>query len=324
MFLTIKLIDNQNGQAFNIDIMLALIMIVVIIGISADAIDNASHRSSEYSARFSLERVTNDAADMLIKTPGSPNNWELGKNRIITPGLAEIDRETGEVILNKLSMEKTILLSKNYNNLIYGKILPPGTNSSLIIYPSNPSLSPIEVMKNEPKKGDEVAIANRTVIFNIIEIKAVIYNNIHKKANYELICPIFIHYKTIYNQNKWDCQNLYLTINEVNSKDYFLITNPLNITNNTSFWVLNRPEKAIYGYEEKFSPKPININKRILYLMGNDDQGVLWFHVKNPRNINRNFDTYIISVPKGINLNYINLNSVNPEPWFMVLKVWYH
>jgi hypothetical protein len=315
--------NNQTGQAFNLDIMLALIIIVIIIGITADAIDTASYRSSEYSARFSLERVTNDAADMLIKTPGSPNNWELIKNRTITPGLAEVSPETGEIILNALSMEKITILSKNYNSLMYGKILPPGTNSSLIIYPSNPSLSPIEVIKNEPKNAVELAVANRTIIFNIIDIKAVIFNDVHKKANYELICPIFIHSDTLYNQNRWDCQNLYLTANDMNSKDYYLITNSPNTNYNHSYWILDRPEKAIYGSEVKFSPNPININKRISYLLGNDNKGVLWFHVKNPRDNKRNFDAYIISVPKGTNQRYVNLNSVFPEPWFLVLQVWY-
>ena len=322
MFL-IKLINNQTGQAFNLDIMLALIIIVIILGISADAIDIASYRSSEFSARFSLERVTNDAADMLIKTPGSPNNWELGKNRIITPGLAEIDSETGEVILNTVSMKKITVLSKNYNSLMYGKVLPPGTNSRLIIYPSNPSLSPIEIMKNEPKNVLEVAVSNRTILFNFIEIKSAIFNDLNKKSDYKFICPIFIHYNALYSQNRWDCQNLYITSDDLNSKDYYLIINPSNITYN-SYWVLDRPEKGIYGTEKKFSPNPININKRISYLLGKDDQGVLWFHVKNPRYIERNFDAYIICIPKDIDRRYVNLNSVYPEPWFLVLQVWYN
>ncbi|MGZ7118900.1 MAG: hypothetical protein ACXVH2_04265, partial [Methanobacterium sp.] len=77
-----KFKDDEVGQAFTLDVMLALIIITVIMGISADAMDMASYKTSDFSARFTLERVTNDAADMLIKTPGSPDNWELGFNNL--------------------------------------------------------------------------------------------------------------------------------------------------------------------------------------------------------------------------------------------------
>lgn len=313
-----KFIDDQIAQAFTLDIMLSLIIIVVIIGISADAMDIASYKTSGYSARFQLERVTSDAADMLIKTPGSPDNWENGINNRTTPGLAELDRQTGKVLLNTISMKKVNALTKNYNFLIYGKVLPKGVNSSLIIYPSNPSLKPIEIMKNDPKNALEVAVANRTVIFNILDIKAVIY----KKNNLQLICPNSGHSGTEFD--KWACQNFNITLSELNSTDFYLITDPANTGNNSSYWILNRPEKALdNGTGEKFGSIPINLNGKISNLLGGDDKGILWIHVRTPVNMERNFDVYIASVPKGTNQSQLNLNSINPEPWFLVLQVWY-
>ncbi|MGZ7209028.1 MAG: hypothetical protein ACXVHV_04040 [Methanobacterium sp.] len=310
-----KFKDDEVGQAFTLDVMLALIIITVIMGISADAMDMASYKTSDFSARFTLERVTNDAADMLIKTPGSPDNWELGFNNLTTPGLAEIDEQTGKVILNTISMKKVNALSKNYNSLIYGKVLPQGVNSSLIIYPSNPSLSPIEIMKNNPENSMEVAVTNRTVIFNLIGIEAV------NKNNSGLICPYSEH--TSSGSYKWTCQNFDISMSEMNSTDFYIVTDPANVGDSPS-WILDRPEKAIdNGTREKFSLNPININSKISNLLGNDSKGVLWFHVGTPANISRNFDAYIVSVPKGTNQTQVNLTSIKPEPWFLVLQVWY-
>ena len=64
------------GQAFSLDVMMALVIITVIIGVSANAMDMVSYKAQDYSSRFSLERATVDAADILIKSPGSPDEWE--------------------------------------------------------------------------------------------------------------------------------------------------------------------------------------------------------------------------------------------------------
>ncbi|HML04414.1 MAG TPA: hypothetical protein VK426_01440, partial [Methanobacterium sp.] len=183
-----SMIQDNVGQAFTLDLMLALVIITMILGVSADAMDIASNKATGYSERFSLERVTNDAADMLIKTQGSPDDWKSKIDNSTTPGLAEND-SSGKVIPNTLSIKKIIALKNNYDSLIYGKVLPTGVNSSLMIYPSNPSLKPIEIMKNEPKNAAEVAVANRTVTFDPLDIKAVIYTSDHQKDFPKIICP---------------------------------------------------------------------------------------------------------------------------------------
>lgn len=313
-------INDNHGQAFTLDIILALVILTIILGISADALDMASYKASSYSERFSLERITTDAADILIKTPGSPGDWESGINNLTTPGLAMVDSKTGEVIPNTLSMEKISELSSSYNSLIYGKVLPYGVNSSMVIYPSNSSLSPIEIMKNEPENAVEVAVANRTVVFDFLEVEAVIYNNIHKKGDLKPICPDPDHSTTESPNSKWACQYFNITKEKLNLTDFYIITVPASIEDNSPSWVLDRPEKAFNNNEEKFSSNPININEKILKLLGNDDRGVLWFHVRTPKD--RNFDFYVVSVPKGTPQDQVHLNS-NPEPWFFVLRVWY-
>jgi len=317
------ILDKQ-GQAFTLDVMLALVIITLILGISADAIDMASYKATDYSARFSLERVTTDAADMLIKTPGSPDNWECGTNNLTTPGLALIDPETGKVIPNTLSVKKISALKNNYNSLIYGKVLPYGVNSSLMIYPANPELNPIEIMNNSPENAVEVAVTNRTVIFEPLDVKAVIYNNTHKKNYSETICPNPDHSSNESpGKPKWACQNFNITLSELNTTDFYILTVPANIGDNSPSWIIDRPEKtADNGNGEKFSSTPINVTEKISNLLESDTEGVLWFHVRTPGNKDRNFDAYIVSVPKETPKEQMSFNP-NPQPWFLVLQVWY-
>ncbi len=58
------------GQLFTIDAMFALLLITVLIGISASAMDIAGNKIHVYSSEQSLQRVAVDSADILIKTPG--------------------------------------------------------------------------------------------------------------------------------------------------------------------------------------------------------------------------------------------------------------
>ena len=315
------MIQDNVGQAFTLDLMLALVIITMILGVSADAMDIASNKATGYSERFSLERVTNDAADMLIKTQGSPDDWKSKIDNSTTPGLAEND-SSGKVIPNTLSIKKIIALKNNYDSLIYGKVLPTGVNSSLMIYPSNPSLKPIEIMKNEPKNAAEVAVANRTVTFDPLDIKAVIYTSDHQKDFPKIICPNQDHLSSESSPEvEWGCQKINVTLDELNSTDFYVMTDPAN-TGDGSKWILDRPEKGVdNGDGEQFSSNAININDKILNLLGNNTKGVLWLHVKTPRE--RNFNTYIVSVPKGTNQTEVSVDNLNPEPWFLVLQVWY-
>ncbi len=123
--------DNK-AQIFSLDVLLSLIIIAVILGISADAMDMVSYKAQDYSSRLSLERIATDAADTLIKSSGSPDKWEeYGIKGSTVPGLAKI--EAGRTVPNTLSFVKILKLKDNYFPLMYGSIIPYGVNSSMTI-----------------------------------------------------------------------------------------------------------------------------------------------------------------------------------------------
>jgi hypothetical protein len=111
---------NQRGQVFTLDMLFALILVTLIIGCSGQALEQITVRAESYSNRFSLERVANDAADVLVKTVGIPYNWEENFRTLETLGLTEMDEFTGKPLQNnlkfwKLAQLKTLCKSTNWN-----------------------------------------------------------------------------------------------------------------------------------------------------------------------------------------------------------------
>ena len=73
------MMDNS-GQIFTIDALLALLLLTVLIGVSANTMGIVGDKIIEYSSEQSIQRIAGDTADILIKTPGVPEN--LGKLQI--------------------------------------------------------------------------------------------------------------------------------------------------------------------------------------------------------------------------------------------------
>ncbi|MEN6291380.1 MAG: hypothetical protein ABFD07_05110 [Methanobacterium sp.] len=316
--------DNK-AQIFSLDVLLALIVITVILGISADAMDLVSYKAQDYSSRLSLEGITTNAADMLIKSSGSPDEWEdYGIKGDTVPGLAK--KEAGRTVPNTLSFIKILKLKDNYAPLMCGSVLPYGVNSSMAIYPIDPSLSPIIVMNDTvPEGASEVAVANRTVLCDFMYISAVIKIKGHKdqqwSENQEFeVCPQKGHSNSKTGDSGWVCHHFNITSGDLNSTDFYVITDPATVTDSAR-WGIDRAD-AEGNCNEKFSNVPVLVNDKIAAVMGNDTNAVLWFHVLNGDSRD-SFDSYVIGVPRGTPLDDVKLNYLGPQPCFFVLKVWF-
>ncbi len=320
---------NSKGQIFSLDVMMALIIITVILGVSADAMDMASYNGQDYSLRFSLERTTVDAADILIKTPGSPDEWEnYGFNHDTVPGLAK--KENNRSIPNTLSLVKILKLKSNYNQLMRGKILPDGTKSNMILYPLNPSLKPLVIMETSLSNASEAAVANRTVLCDfvyavtVVKIKGYSDHISPTERGFEWeVCPHIDHNpegsKT--GIQEWKCNHFNITADDLNSTDFYIITNPA-IVANTANWGIDRVDNQ-FDCKEKFNNGPIIVNDKIKAVMGNNTKAVLWYHILAKEGSKNSFDAYIVGVLKGTPVDQIRLDYLGPQPCFFVLQVWY-
>ena len=82
----------------------ALAMVALIVSYSGLALEQARRQAEGYALRYSLERTANDAADVLVKTLGSPTNWEENIENLRALGLTE--ENDGEPIRNTISIRK--------------------------------------------------------------------------------------------------------------------------------------------------------------------------------------------------------------------------
>ncbi len=100
---------NNRGQVFTLDMIYALIVVALIVSCSGKAFDMAMNRTDSYSARYSLERTANDAADVLVKTLGRPYIW--GLENLETLGLTEnVVGDPNKPALNTINSTKLALL----------------------------------------------------------------------------------------------------------------------------------------------------------------------------------------------------------------------
>jgi len=324
---------DARGQAFTIDVMLALILLTVIIGISADAMDITGNKLYDYSTETSLSRIANNIADILINTPGIPENWEdIKYSTYITPGLAKYEIGKKRVISNTLSMKKMMRLKKEPE--ILTKILPESTSYNLMIYPTDPSI-PILTIQNQTPSRDisDIIVVNRTILYDYelmdtyLSIKPDIYNG---KIESGYLCTHinmgdYDHKRPDFNKSKsgWLCSPFTINMEDITSKDFYLLTDQNLLNRNYSYettrWIIDTPDNKIID-SQKFTSKPVNINSIILNLSNKNIQTFI-LHI-SISDIEKHFNTYIVSVPKTTPIEHVKITNLKPQPAFFVLKIW--
>lgn len=314
---------DSKGQIFSIDALFALIIITIIVGMSANAMDSTVFKISDQAAGKSLDRIAMDAADVLINTPGSPD-WD--KNNItsgITPGLAQ-DTDESTNTTKVLSLTKILQLKTNYDELM-SNIIPWGWSSSVTIYPVDPDLETI-VVGNETPSSDvsELAVVNRTVLVNFHKFRILICINKYSPSN---ICPhnnyigFKSHEKPGYNDNSpvWSCGCFKVTQDDLNTTDFYILTDPSTPNDNQARWILDRPDE-MSEEQQIFQVQPISVNDKICAILDGDKEAVIWLHVLNSPV--KSFDTYLVGVPKGTSYEEVRVEYLHPSPCFFVIKVW--
>lgn len=308
------------GQVFSIDLLFALVLIAIVMGMSANAIDMAGNKITDYSAGESLDRISTDAADIMINTPG-PEKWEDGNNSLVTPGLAVESNLT--INSSKiLSLKKINKLKSNYDELM-GNILPHWGNSSLTIEPSSQSMGVIIVGNNTPsKKISEVAVVNRTVLVNYGDYKVLFTIDTSSQTD---LCPHsdMTNYRN-HQQNStpvWKCKSFKISKYDLNTTDFYILTDPAAINDNQACWVLDCPDNMTED-QNMFTGNPIPVNDKINNLIGDEDEIIIWAHILTSSVGPNSFTTYLIAVPRGTAYNDIKIEYLNPQPCYFILKVW--
>jgi hypothetical protein len=329
-----KHFNDRQGQVFTLDALLAIVLITIAIGVSANAMEIVNYKITDHSAGKSLDRITTDAADILINTPGT-YNWEKSNNTLfVTPGLAE--ENNGSVNTTKtLSFSKITQLRNNYHDLM-SNVIPRGAGSSLIIYPTDSQLSPIVLNNETPPPDVQVSVANRSVLINLFDFKILtsiktglnryLYNLSENNTD---ICPHFNLNVTIKHEKPdiatgthgWNCRHFKITQQDLMTTDFYIMTDPSVLSDGSARWIFDRADN-ISEEVETFESHPKLVNDKIGKLLGDDNEALLWVHVLSSTDSSKSFNTYVIGVPKNTSPEIIKIENLSPKPFVFVLKVW--
>jgi hypothetical protein len=329
-----KWLVDKGGMVFSVDLMMAIIIITVVLGVSADAMDMIGFKMDDSSHEASLERIARASADMLTKTPGSPEDWDgAGDLSGVTPGLLDTDSPLKSKS-NILSMPKINCLKENYDELMVDRVIPRYCKSTLVIYPEDTSLEPITV-KEIPENYDSsgIIVENRTVLCNYYNTSILVFINaqdsLWEQKQLGEKCPhsgvgedkehLGVDYKN--QRSGWACYAFKVTPVLLNSTDLYIMTDPVCVGDSTAFWMIDRPENMTEEHHT-FQNKPILVNNLVEEIVANETVAILWFHVHSSGNQNKSFNTYLAGFPKGTDPENIKFQYLNPQPCYFILKIW--
>lgn len=315
---------DEKGFIFSLDVYLSLVIIILILGISADAMDIAGNKIDDFCSEQSYQRITGDVCDILIETSGSPENWdEMRTFTGVSPGLAETKSSSGT---NKLSPEKIKALEKNPE--LMDKLIPEGFKCSVSIYPFDPSLPIVSVVNQTPNFNTEVYVANRTVvysynpyvIYSLTKIEKGLDGNFsHYKCPHSLIKDDTHDSPSFKNKKPgWVCNVFKIAPEKLNATDFYLMTGPPHILDKKALWMIDAPDD-LTDRVEKFEDHPLDVTCRIRDI---DDNGVLVFHTYTSAEYDKAFKIYLVGVPTGTPLNNVNVNYVGLKSGYFILKIW--
>jgi hypothetical protein len=107
----------EHGQVFTLDMFLALTLTALIISYSGLALEQVRGGADGYVQRYSLERIANDAADVLAKTLGVPKDWYKQAENLEILGFAEENEGEpipGAVDIKKFAQFRRLLRKDNW------------------------------------------------------------------------------------------------------------------------------------------------------------------------------------------------------------------
>ena len=328
--------DKEAGQVLSMDLLLALVVFAVFLGVSANNMDLISSKMDETSYVHSLQRIATENANLLLTTPGSPENWEEGHQPLsmVKPGLAQADSATGTVN-NTLNMKKILKLAENYHELMDGKVLPFGLNSTMIVSPRDSSLETITVNNQEhPEAARDILTINRTIMCDYMI--AIVLTSIvsHQPSEtspdrYQpLICPhcnLTLNYQhtrgSAYNKPGWKCKPFTVTQNDINNTDIYIMTDPPMVMDQSACWIIDSTQN-LTDNRYKFTSSPYRLNERLSQILGEKGNATIWLHVFSSGNSNEAFDVYIGRFSKNTPAEKIRTQYLTPQPCNFIFKVW--
>ncbi len=321
-------IMDQKALVFSTDLLLSLVIFSIILGLSADMIDNYSIQMQEHLSRNSHERLAREATDILIKTAGSPDNWEeLSTHEVKIPGLSKKDS-------NLISYKKVLQLKKDYHNLMPDNVFPSFIHTSIIIYPLNPVLEPV-IIHNSSKIAScsDIVVVNRTINCDfrndesilLLEINPDDYNSENKEDRhcFSKKCPhLNINGDHLISDPEaeyyWICAYFQINKSQVDYNDYYIITDDPHLPKNTG-WIIDQAHNPSVVKKE-FNGSLINVNSAIKTGFNGNDFEIFWLHIYFDKASSKKFKVYLVEVAPTTPQSELKAEYFQIQPCHFILK----
>ncbi len=289
---------DSDGQIFSIDLLLALIPLVLIIGLAATSMDNMLYLVQGTVFQSSTERVAGDTVNTLIETSGTPYNWELLNDNSSVVGLAKYDTNKKIPIQNYLSPYKlNALQPEDVQNL-----LGPEYGFYMNITRADNKVVTIRTLGTYNNSAQNIIKVERLVVTSSLQLEASLEGLIRATGQPKT-------YTTTFPTN-----NIY-----VQSYDYWVI-------------VINR------GYDSAsvdVNDDPVIDHNEIKHDITEYKEQINDTYLKNQTNLlnnivtvrgestpGNNMDVYVVSAPKGTPASEISLDGFKLRQALFQFYVW--
>ena len=295
-YMKFNIIKEKKAGIFSIELLITILILIVIFNIIFNMISISTDKITDNIDFNKQETLTSEVLDNLIKTEGTPSNWDkINYQNSYIPGL-NLDEEN---YLQVLSFSKIIALSQNYDNLINNNILNGQLKSQLIISPLNNNLENI-IMGDTPSLDiSNIAVVNRTVKIDYLSNYTIL--NLSSNNTYSNIC----HEN---HGDNWIC-NSFNVYYDLNQYDYYILSN-----NNIDYKLSN----GIYSTNLKSSNACVKINNNIQFLSENNSS-ILILHILK----NKDFNLKVVAVPKNTDVKYLKYDYFKSQDAYIIFKTWY-
>lgn len=289
-------LDNHGN--FTLEILVVAIIILLILGVLAIAIELSTEKISKSVESNNIEKTITETCDYLINNPGIPKNWDDYKSKII--GLAIIT-EDDNVIPNSVSYFKLVELGRDYERLVTKKLFDDKFKSSMELIPLKTSLSSVKIGSSD--ESGNVYSVNRLVKCEFF--KKYVVDDFSKEG------------KCNHNHNKKDYSCNYLKLFKKNLKnfDYYLLIDDSE-KNNVEYSIDTTHYKEYNG--EKITNTKIYLNNKFNSLFeGEETTSIIFVHLNK-----KNVKAVLVAVPKDFDKNKLKYDYFIMQPCNFVIKAW--
>lgn len=148
--------SSRRGQLFTSDFAISAFVFVILLNIGVFTYNMAYEQQDRFGPQDRMQQAASQAASLLVRTPGYPDNWTAGDVDII--GLAEPDHVVQDAKVQELQ------------SLSYGELLRGTGTEAFQVHVNITAGSYNETAGNVPVNATDIVTARRSVLVNATNV----------------------------------------------------------------------------------------------------------------------------------------------------------